>query len=135
MKLLSKLLVLAVILAALVAPANAALSVTATLTNVNAAGEGVGPCPNTFNFTGNITATGWMAGSDRVVHYRFERSDGTMEKTHQITFPVGGGTKQVVDSWTHGGSGNAWEVLHVLKPIDVLSHKSHFSTKCPGASY
>jgi hypothetical protein len=135
MRLLSKLLVVAVVLTALSAPANAALSITAHLTNVNAAGEGVGPCPNTFNFTGTINTAGWLAGSDRVVHYRFERSDGTMEKTHQVTMPMGVGSKQVVDSWTHGGSGNAWEQLHILKPIDVLSSKSHFSTKCPGASY
>jgi hypothetical protein len=134
MKVLSKLLVLAVLLAALSAPANAALHITATLTNENAAG-GLGPCPWTFNFTGTITATGWMAGSDRIVHYRFERSDGTNEKTHQLTFPVGGGEKQVVDSWTHGGTGNAWAQLHILSPIDVLSNKSHFSTKCPGMSY
>lgn len=134
MKLLSKLLVLAFVLAALSAPAAAALSITANLTNENAAG-GLGPCPQTFNFTGTINATGWAAGSDRVVHYRFERSDGTQLKTHQVTFPMGGGSKQVVDSWTHGGTGNAWAQLHILSPIDVLSHKSHFSTKCPGMSY
>jgi opacity protein-like surface antigen len=134
MKLLSKLLVLAVVLAALGAPANAALSITANLTNVNAAGD-MGPCPQTFNFTGTIHTSGWLAGSDGKVQYRFERSDGSHGKTHQLTFPTSGGSKQVVDSWTHGGTGNAWELLHVLKPIDVLSHKSHFSTKCPGMSY
>jgi hypothetical protein len=135
MKLLSKLLVVAVVLTALCATANAALSITAHLTNVNAAGEGVGPCPNTFNFTGTINTTGWLAGSNGQIQYRFERSDGTNEKTHQLTFPVSGGSKQVVDSWTHGGKGNYWEQLHILKPIDVLSNKSHFSVNCHGQGY
>jgi hypothetical protein len=135
MRLLSKLLVIAVVVAALGAPANAALSITAHLTNVNAAGEGVGPCPNTFNFTGTINTAGWLAGSNGQIQYRFERSDGTIEKTHQLTFPVAGGSKQVVDSWSKGGKGNFWEQLHILKPIDVLSNKSHFSVLCHGQGY
>jgi hypothetical protein len=129
---LSKVLVLAVVLAALCAPANAALHISATLSNLNSSGSPAqGPCPQTFNFTGRITATGWLAGSDRVIHYRFERSDGTNEKTHQLTFPVGGGTLQVVDSWSEGGRGSFWGQLHILQPIDVLSNKSHFDVHCP----
>ena len=136
MKVLSRLLVLAVFLAALCVPANAALSITAHLTNTNASGaaEG-GPCPTTFNFTGTITAAGWQAGSNRVITYRFERSDGTNEKTHQWTSPIGGGSKQVVDSWSLGGTSERWEVLHVLTPIDVVSQKSHIHPHCQGSSY
>jgi hypothetical protein len=132
MKVLSKLLALAVFVAALSAPANAALSITAHLINENASGGAAGQCPQTYNFTGTINAAGWIAGSHRIVTYRFEKSDGTIEKTHQWTAPAAPGSKQVVDSWTLGGTSDRWEVLHVLTPIDVVSEKSHVHPHCPG---
>ena len=136
MKVLSRLLVVAIFLAALCAPASAALSITVHVTNISSSETQSGAaCPVTYNFTGTINAEGWSAGSNRVVTYRFERSDGTNEKTHQWTSPIGGGSKQVVDSWTLGGKKEQWEVLHVLTPIDVVSQRSHVHPNCPGTSY
>jgi hypothetical protein len=131
MRILLKLLVLAVVLAALWVPANAAPTITATLTNAAATGsESIGQCPQTFNFTGTIDARAWPAGSDRIVEYRFEGIDGVVEMTHMVIFPEGGGSKTVAASWTQFGKGTYWAQLHILKPIDVLSNKSSFSTHC-----
>lgn len=132
MRILSKQLMLAAVVIALSTPAYAAPTVTVTLTNASATGsENLGQCPQTFNFTGIITTSGWPAGSNRIVEYRFEGSDSVVEMTHMITFPEGGGSKTVAESWTHGGKGTYWAQLHILKPIDVLSNQSSFTTYCP----
>lgn len=132
MKILSKLLVLAVVVIAFSTPANAAPTVTVTLTNLSATGsESIGQCPQTFNFTGIINTSGWPAGSDRIVEYRFEGSNGVVGMTHMTIFPEAGGSKNVVDSWTVGGKNSYYAQLHILTPVDVLSNKSTFSSHCP----
>lgn len=132
MRILSKLLVLAAVVMAFTTRANAAPTVTVTLTNASATGsENLGQCPQTFNFTGTITTSGWPAGSDRIVEYRFEGIDGVVEMTHMIIFPEGGGSKSVAESWTKSGKGTYWALLHILKPVDVLSNRSSFTTYCP----
>ena len=131
MRILSKLLVFAIALAASWTQANAAPTITVNLTNASATGsENLAQCPQTFNFTGTIDTSGWPAGSDRVVAYRFEGIDGVVEMTHMVIFPEGGGSKTVAASWTPFGSGTYWAQLHILKPIDVLSNKSSFTTHC-----
>jgi hypothetical protein len=97
-----------------------------------------GNCPAKIEFVGHLTVT--VPGA--VIEFRWERSNGDSGKVIRAT--VGAG--RTVDSASHtltvpvpsdvwhvgqaGRTGQFWEVLHVLAPVDIRSAPARVTLDC-----
>lgn len=119
-------LVAAITLIAGTTTANAAQTVTSSLTAQPAVFNGA--CPAHITFNGQITAT--QAGQ---VQYKFIRSDGGNAPVQTINF-TGPGTKPVSSSWTIGGAAlpnyAGWQAIQIVYPQPSQSNKAEFKINC-----
>ena len=103
-----------------------ALAVTATASVTPASYSA--DCPATFELSGGVTANGaWT------VTYRWERSDGGMGPTEELTFETAG-TKTVTHSWQVAETGSFQGWIHLLTPIDQTSNVAAFTNTCGSAT-
>lgn len=102
-----------------------------------------GNCPATIEFVGHVTVT--VPGTR--VDYRWERSDGKAGKLLHATIdraPTPGAPPDTTrattitaavasDKWQlgiPGRSGQFWETLHVLAPVDAVSAPAPVDVAC-----
>jgi hypothetical protein len=132
MRVLSKLLFVAIILAAVRLPAGA-VTITANLTATPANYSGA--CPTVIKFTGTVSATNWSATALKQVQFKFTRSDGALSPTQTLDFSSGPSSRPVSTTWTLGGPGmnySGWEAIHIVYPQALDSNHADFAIKCEG---
>jgi hypothetical protein len=100
-----------------------AFAVSSVVTKVNRA-DYSGPCPGTFDFSAQITAT-----DSGVVVYRWERSDGWQSPLALVEF-TSAGDQTITSSWSPDTHGSFWQRMHVLSPNEILSGQASFTNQC-----